>query len=158
MPLFSKSDPLDLNFKCQKFFTTYLRSKTNSEPSAPLEGEFLSTDETVPDRYQHIGLILMNVTRLKKGRELLLQPGRGLLQVLAAQLRSPSVVRRRGCAGALRNCFLRAGDDETLPSILEEKQAIVDLMHPISATVRVQPFPAFLFVSLSYGYSTRIPF
>jgi hypothetical protein len=49
-----------------------------------------------------------NVTRYKAARELLLQPGRGLLQALAAQLRAPSLLRRRGAAGTIRNCCMSA--------------------------------------------------
>lgn len=60
-----------------------------------------------PDRYEHIGALLTNTTRLEAGRKLLLQPGRGFLQALAAQLGpSSSVGRRRGCSGALRNCCI----------------------------------------------------
>jgi hypothetical protein len=33
------------------------------------------------DPFEHVSAILVNVTRLQRGRELLLQPGRGLLQV-----------------------------------------------------------------------------
>ncbi len=33
------------------------------------------------DPFEHVAAVLVNVTRLKSGRELLLQPGRGLLQV-----------------------------------------------------------------------------
>lgn len=33
------------------------------------------------DAYEHTAAVLTNVTRLKQGRALLLQPGRGLLQV-----------------------------------------------------------------------------
>jgi hypothetical protein len=35
------------------------------------------------DPFEHVGAVLINVTRLQRGRELLLQPGRGLLQVSA---------------------------------------------------------------------------
>lgn len=62
-----------------------------------------------PDPYQHIGSLLTNASRLQAGRQLLLQPGRGFLQALAAQLGpSSSLARRRGCSGALRNCCISA--------------------------------------------------
>jgi hypothetical protein len=118
------------------------------------------------DPFEHVAAILVNVTRLQRGRELLLQPGRGLLQVrpvlarcicaasplcwaaeggraaalvqllrsfrscsraelqpwlapplpqaLASQLQAPSLVRRRGVAGAIRNCCISAEQDGTL--------------------------------------------
>lgn len=61
-----------------------------------------------PDKYQHIAAILTNVTRLKPGRAMLLQPGRGLLTVLVAQAQSANLVRRQGCAAAFRNCCFSA--------------------------------------------------
>lgn len=54
----------------------------------------------------YIAPILTNVTRQRAGRVLLLDPSRGFLRALASQLRSGGVMRRRGCAAALRNvCF-----------------------------------------------------
>jgi hypothetical protein len=62
-----------------------------------------------PDPYQHIAALLTNTTRLQPGRQLLLQPGRGFLQALAAQLQPGcSLQRRQGCAGALRNMCISA--------------------------------------------------
>lgn len=60
------------------------------------------------DAFEHVAGVLTNVTRLEAGRQLLLQPGRGLLQALAAQLASGSVTRKRGCSAAIRNCCLAA--------------------------------------------------
>ncbi len=40
-----------------------------------------SWSEGDEDPYAHVAAILTNVTRMKAARELLLQPGRGLLQV-----------------------------------------------------------------------------
>lgn len=56
------------------------------------------------DKFEHIAAILTNVTRLKLGRSLLLEPGRGFIQALVAQLKSDNLLRRQGCAAALRNC------------------------------------------------------
>lgn len=54
----------------------------------------------------YVAPILTNVTRQRAGRTLLLDPSRGFLRALASQLRSGGVMRRRGCAAALRNvCF-----------------------------------------------------
>lgn len=61
------------------------------------------------DPCQHLGAVITNVTRLKRGREMMLEPGRGLLQALASQLApGSSEGRRRGCSAALRNCFMSA--------------------------------------------------
>lgn len=60
------------------------------------------------DPYEHVASILTNVSRLKEARVLLLQPGRGTLQALVAQLQAPGVTRRQGVAGTLRNCCMTA--------------------------------------------------
>lgn len=60
------------------------------------------------DKFQHIAAILTNVTRLKLGRALLLEPGRGFIQALVAQLKSANLLRRQGCAAAFRNCCFSA--------------------------------------------------
>lgn len=60
----------------------------------------------VGDPYAHVAFILTNVTRLQKGQEILLEPGRGYLDALVSQLNADSVLRRQGCSTALRNiCF-----------------------------------------------------
>ena len=70
--------------------------------------------------YEHVATILPNVTRFAAGRRLLLQPGRGLLQALASQLRSGSELRRRGCAGAIKNCCFSCEADGTAADIAAE--------------------------------------
>lgn len=60
------------------------------------------------DKFEHIAAILTNVTRLKLGRSLLLEPGRGLIEALVAQLKSANLLRRQGCAAAFRNCCFSA--------------------------------------------------
>lgn len=70
--------------------------------------------------YEHVATILPNVTRFAAGRRLLLQPGRGLLQALASQLRSGSELRRRGCAGAIKNCCFSCEADGTAGDIVAE--------------------------------------
>lgn len=61
------------------------------------------------DPYEHVALILTNITRLPGGRRLLLAPGRRTLAALACQLApARSRLRRSGCASALRNCCFRA--------------------------------------------------
>jgi len=58
------------------------------------------------DPYAHVAYILTNVTRLQKGQEILLEPGRGYLDALVSQLNADNAVRRQGCSTALRNiCF-----------------------------------------------------
>lgn len=64
--------------------------------------------EDQEDAYEHVAPILTNVSRLKEARVLLMQPGRGTLQALVAQLQAPSAVRRQGVAATIRNCCMSA--------------------------------------------------
>ena len=72
--------------------------------SAVLLKRFVDSRDEVPDPYQHMALVLTNITRQKSGRQLLLEPGRGTFSVLASQLSAPSALRQSGCASAIRNC------------------------------------------------------
>ena len=76
------------------------------------------------DKYEHIAAILTNVTRLKAGRSLLLEPGRGFIQALVAQLKSANLLRRQGCAAAFRNCCFSAEVNIGCPTVtLKTKSA-----------------------------------
>ncbi|GAB4814226.1 hypothetical protein N2152v2_001272 [Parachlorella kessleri] len=87
-----------------------------------------------PDPYAHVATILPNVTRFREGRRLLLQPGRGLLPALASQLRSRDELRRRGCAGAIKNCCFSCEEDGTLEQILGEEAALDDVLQVLCGT------------------------
>lgn len=126
---------------------------------------------SVADDYEHVATILPNVTRFLAGRQLLLQPGRGLLQALTSQvifmrgpphgmlsdahcfaclqenssshlprcfiisagpplvlslkLRSKSELRRRGCAGAIKNCCFSCEQDGTANAIAADTEVRV---------------------------------
>jgi hypothetical protein len=59
--------------------------------------EFASTSgEEDDDTYEHVGTILVNVSRVKEGREILLDPSRALLKHVLPQMQSKSVRRRQG--------------------------------------------------------------
>eukprot|EP00897_Mesotaenium_endlicherianum_P004997 jgi/Mesen1/4525/ME000230S03668 len=72
------------------------------------------------DEFEHVGAVLVNVTRLPEGRRLLLHPARGLLRQILPQIESRSLVRRQGVAGAVRNCCFEA--DTELPNLLLASQ------------------------------------
>jgi hypothetical protein len=76
------------------------------------------------DTYGHVATILPNVTREQAGRQLLLQPGRGLLGALASELRSKSELRRRGCASAIKNVCFSVEQDNTIEEIIQDSGAI----------------------------------
>ncbi len=56
------------------------------------------------DPFEFGASIIHNCTQLVEARTIILEPERGILAALLPQLESKSVVRRRGTAGALRNC------------------------------------------------------
>jgi tetratricopeptide (TPR) repeat protein len=60
------------------------------------------------DEWKYVAGILANVTRLKEGRDIVLDLQRGVLNGLLPELHSPSLLRRQGMARVLRNiCFER---------------------------------------------------
>lgn len=90
-----------------------------------LLGYFLSpVDSTIGDVYEHVASILPNATVFKEGRKVVLEPGRGALQALASQIDSPNALRRMGCAGAIKNCFLCCEEDGTEKDIADEEDAL----------------------------------
>ena len=91
-----------------------------------LLGYFLSPVDSVVenDVYEHVASILPNTTVFKQGRKVLLEPGRGALQALASQIDSPNALRRMGCAGAIKNCFMCCEEDGTEKDIAEEEDAL----------------------------------
>lgn len=51
------------------------------------------------DSFEHVGSILVNITKQRAGRELLLDPKRGLLKQIIRQFDSNSSLRKKGvCA------------------------------------------------------------
>lgn len=96
------------------------------------ENSGIMWEEGTDDPYEHIAAVLTNVTRLKQGRTLLLQPGRGLLQALVAQLKSPSEMRRRGAAGALKNIFMALEEDGTIEAVTTDPLMLEKLLEPIN--------------------------
>jgi hypothetical protein len=89
-------------------------------------------EEGKDDPYEHIAAVLTNVTRLKQGRTLLLQPGRGLLQALVAQLKSPSEMRKRGAAGALKNICMTVEEDGTIEAVTSDPLMLEKMLEPIN--------------------------
>lgn len=84
------------------------------------------------DPYEHVATILPNLTRFKAGRQVVLEPGRGTLRALTSQLRSGSELRRRGCAGAIKNCCLSCEEDATAEAVAGEAEALGDVLGVLS--------------------------
>ncbi|KAL9246395.1 hypothetical protein vseg_019936 [Gypsophila vaccaria] len=73
-------------------------------------------DEKQGDPFEHVGSILVNISKKEAGRAILLDPKRGLLKQIIMQFDSPSSLRKRGVAGTIRNCCFDA--ETKLPNLL----------------------------------------
>ncbi|WJX88064.1 hypothetical protein P8452_70186 [Trifolium repens] len=67
-----------------------------------------TTHENDDDSFEHVGSILVNITKHRTGRELLLDPKRGLLKQIIRQFDSNSSLRKKGVSGTIRNCCFEA--------------------------------------------------
>ncbi|XP_061358594.1 uncharacterized protein LOC133302789 [Gastrolobium bilobum] len=67
-----------------------------------------TTHETNDDPFEHVGSILVNISKQRAGRELLLDPKRGLLKQIIRQFDSNSSLRKKGVSGTIRNCCFEA--------------------------------------------------
>lgn len=65
-------------------------------------------NEGKEDPYGHIGSVLVNISRMEVGRKLLLDPKRSLFKIIIQQSDSPSLLRRKGVSGTIRNCCFDA--------------------------------------------------
>jgi hypothetical protein len=61
-----------------------------------------------------------------------------LSQALVSQLQSPNVVRRKGAAGAIRNCCMSAEEDSTLQHIISDEVVLERILQPLSATEPIE--------------------
>ena len=100
-----------------------------------LDEKYSSSSE---DPFEHVATILPNLTRFTAGRQVLLEPGRGTLRALASQLRSPSELRRRGCAGAIKNLCFSCEEDETVVAVSGETEAIADILGVLAGIPKVE--------------------
>ncbi|CAN6484608.1 unnamed protein product [Victoria cruziana] len=67
-----------------------------------------SHNDTKDDPFEHVSSILVNVSRTEAGRNLLLDPKRGLLKQIIPQFDSTSLLRTKGVLGTIRNCCFDA--------------------------------------------------
>lgn len=67
-----------------------------------------SPDENQGDPFEHVGSILVNISKKEAGRKILLDPKRGLLKQIIMQFDSTSPVRKKGVSGTIRNCCFEA--------------------------------------------------
>ncbi|KAF5443311.1 hypothetical protein F2P56_035874 [Juglans regia] len=67
-----------------------------------------TSSESSDDPFEHVGSILVNISKLEAGRKLLLDPKRGLLKQIIRQFDSSSPLRKKGVSGTIRNCCFEA--------------------------------------------------
>ncbi|KAJ0256969.1 Protein HGH1 [Hirschfeldia incana] len=67
-----------------------------------------SSGDTADDQFEHVGSILVNISKTEDGRKMLLEPKRGLLKQIIRQFDSTNQLRKKGVAGTIRNCSFEA--------------------------------------------------
>ncbi|KAM7464525.1 hypothetical protein LguiA_032646 [Lonicera macranthoides] len=67
-----------------------------------------SFNENKGDPFEHVGSVLVNISKREAGRKLLLDPKRGLLKQIIRQFDSTSSLRKKGVSGTIRNCCFEA--------------------------------------------------
>ncbi|OVA09028.1 FAM203 N-terminal [Macleaya cordata] len=67
-----------------------------------------SSNEKRDDPFEHVGSILVNISKMEAGRKFLLDPKRGLLKQIIRQFDSASPLRKKGVSGTIRNCCFEA--------------------------------------------------
>ncbi|GFZ00150.1 ARM repeat superfamily protein [Actinidia rufa] len=67
-----------------------------------------SSNEKDGDPFEHVGSVLVNISKRGAGRKLLLDPKRGLLKQVIRQFDSTSSLRKKGVSGTIRNCCFEA--------------------------------------------------
>lgn len=77
-----------------------------------VRADSVNEDGDERDEFEMVASVLHNVTQVPEGQALIVDPERGIIKALLPQLNSPSVIRRRGIAGMLRNCCFVVEDEE----------------------------------------------
>ncbi|KAK9114196.1 hypothetical protein Syun_020993 [Stephania yunnanensis] len=69
---------------------------------------FCTSSSEKEDVFEHIGSILVYISKIEAGRKFLLDPKNGLLKQIIRQSDSASPVRKKGVSGTIRNCCFEA--------------------------------------------------
>ncbi|KAK9090715.1 hypothetical protein Sjap_023892 [Stephania japonica] len=69
---------------------------------------FCTSSSEKEEVFEHIGSILVNISKIEAGRKFLLDPKNGLLKQIIRQSDSASQVRKKGVSGTIRNCCFEA--------------------------------------------------
>ncbi|RZC58645.1 hypothetical protein C5167_005951 [Papaver somniferum] len=71
---------------------------------------FCTASDEKDDPFEHVGSILVNISKMQAGRKILMNPKRGLLKQIIRQFDSPSLLRKKGVSGTIKNCCFEAED------------------------------------------------
>jgi hypothetical protein len=88
------------------------------------------------DTFEFVACILQNLTQLPEARRIILEPERGILPALMKQLRSPSVIRRRGTAAGIRNCLFESDETYLNYILLPSVDLVTALLYPLAGPDR----------------------
>ena len=86
------------------------------------------------DELAYAATVIHNVTQLPEARRMLLEPERGMLPPLLKLLRSPSKVRRRGIAGALRNLCAETDASDVAYLTSPGIDVVTALLYPLTGS------------------------
>ncbi|KAJ0037502.1 hypothetical protein Pint_22750 [Pistacia integerrima] len=67
-----------------------------------------SSSESSDDPFEHVGSILVNISKKEAGRKILLDQNRGLLKQIIRQFDSTSPLQKKGVSGTIWNCCFEA--------------------------------------------------
>ncbi|KAI4386374.1 hypothetical protein MLD38_004309 [Melastoma candidum] len=67
-----------------------------------------SANDSDEDPFEHVGSILVNISKNEAGRKILMDPRRGLLKQIVRQFDSSRPLRKKGVSGTIHNCCFQA--------------------------------------------------
>jgi len=86
--------------------------------------------------YDWISAIFSNVTQVSQGRELMLDKSHRYIDILLSHLDHRSPVRRKGVAGAIKNCLF---DYNCHQRLIDENEILVKLLWPLRGPEHYKP-------------------
>lgn len=112
--------------------TVSQKEETSSTFMTLLLTRFLTLHYKKSDPYQYVASLLLNITQLERGRRLLVrrqEQQTSILESILSQLRSPNSIRRRGVAGAIKNCCF---DSDNAYWLLNHMGIATHLLYPLA--------------------------
>lgn len=123
--LLQVGNPL-MGYYITKLIGCFLRELSQNDPTTLLNKK--EGDEK-REHFAWIASILTNITKIKEGRQYILDKSKGLLLALLSHINNKNVIRKRGLLGMIRNCLFEFDYHEWLLS--EEVDILTHLLLPL---------------------------